>query len=328
MITPSGVTRPSAAPFVYQTLRSGPTATLVGEPVGLGIANSVISPRGVIRPTRLPVTKRPSIVPFNSTNHRLPSAPAVMSPGPESGRGSVNSVTTPSIVMRPILLAWNSENQMLPSGPAASARGPLNGVGISNSVMTPAGVMRPILPAANMPNQMLPSAPSAIARGWLSGVGIGNSVISPLGVMRAIRLARCSENQRLPSAPSAMMRGELSSVGTSNSTRPVPSGFMRPMRLPLLSVNHSVPSAASAIVVGPLAGCGNANSVTSPVAVNRSVGRKPPLLRRSATGDGQRSHDQPPSCACPIPQRRSEMVSGQREPRPERTRHGSPAQPA
>ena len=210
-MTPSGVTRPSDAPFVYQTLRSGPTATFVGEPVALGIWNSVISPRIVMRPTRLPSTTRPSMVPFNSMNHMLPSAPAVMSPGPESGRGNANSVTTPAIVMRPILLAWNSENQMLPSGPAASARGPLNGVGISNSVMTPAGVMRPILPAANMPNQMLPSAPSAIARGWLSGVGMRNSAISPRGVMRAIWSARCSENHMLPSAPSAMMRGELSS---------------------------------------------------------------------------------------------------------------------
>src|SRR5688572_7786560 len=272
VIVPSGVTRPSAAPFVYQTLRSGPTATFVGEPVALGIANSVISPRIVMRPTRLPLTTRPSIVPFSSTNHMLPSAPAVMSPGPELGRGKGNSVTTPAIVMRPILLAWNSENQMLPSGPAASARGPLNGVGISNSVTTPAGVMRPILPAANKPNQMLPSAPSAIARGWLSGVGMRNSVISPAGVMRAIWPERCSENQTLPSAPSAMMRGALSSVGTSNSTRPVPSGFMRPMRLPLLSVNQTVPSGASAIVVGPLAGCGSENSVTSPVAASRSLG--------------------------------------------------------
>ena len=104
----------------------------------------------------------------------------------------------------------------------------------------------------------------------------------------------------LPSAPSAMMRGELSSVGTSNSTRPVPSGFMRPMRLPLLCVNQTVPSGASAIVVGPLAGCGSANSVTWPVAVSRSSGAKPTLLRGSATGDHQRSPRSRVLLACQV----------------------------
>src|SRR5262245_452467 len=33
VITPSGVTRPTCEPFVYQTLRSGPTAILIGDPV-------------------------------------------------------------------------------------------------------------------------------------------------------------------------------------------------------------------------------------------------------------------------------------------------------
>src|ERR1051325_6376861 len=92
-----------------------------------------------MRPTRLPSGLRPSIVPDSSTNHMCPSAPAVMSPGPEFGRGSGNSVITPAGVMRPILLVLNSENQMLPSGPAASARGPLAGVGIANSEITPPG---------------------------------------------------------------------------------------------------------------------------------------------------------------------------------------------
>src|SRR6185437_16621934 len=152
-------------PREYQTLRSGPTAMLIGEGPCAGMANSLISPRVVMRPTRLPFVTRPSMPPDSSTNHRAPSAPAVISPGPEFGRGSVYSVTWPCELMRPILLVRYSENQMAPSGPAASARGPLLGVGIGNSVMTPAGVMRPVFPAANIPNQMLPAAPVAMARG-------------------------------------------------------------------------------------------------------------------------------------------------------------------
>ncbi len=123
VMAPVGDTRPSAAPFVYHTLRSGPTATFVGDPVALGIANSVICPATVMRPTRLPFTTRPSIVPFNSMNHSAPSAPVVMSPGPELGRGKSNSVISPAGEMRPILLVLNSENQMLPSAPSAIARG-------------------------------------------------------------------------------------------------------------------------------------------------------------------------------------------------------------
>ena len=112
---------------------------LTGDPVALGIGNSVMVPSSVMRPTRLPSTWRLSARPLSSTNHMLPSAPAVMSPGPRSAPGSMNSVTVPSSVIRPILPALNSENQMLPSGPAASARGPLFGVGIANSVITPCG---------------------------------------------------------------------------------------------------------------------------------------------------------------------------------------------
>jgi hypothetical protein len=67
------------------------------------------------------------MVPASATNHMFRSAPAVISPGPEFGRGSVNSVMMPAGVMRPILLALNSESQILPSGPAARARGPLSG---------------------------------------------------------------------------------------------------------------------------------------------------------------------------------------------------------
>src|SRR5581483_269343 len=149
----------------YQMLRSGPTAMLIAEAAWVGIMNSVTSPRTVMRPTRFPSVVTPSMPPESSTNQSAPSAPVVMSPGPEWGLGNGNSVILPAGVIEPTLLARYSENQILPSGPAASARGPLSGVGRANSVMTPCGVMHPILLAANMPNQMFPSAPSAIARG-------------------------------------------------------------------------------------------------------------------------------------------------------------------
>src|SRR5262245_26901162 len=280
---PSAVTRPSTAPFVNQMLRSGPTAILIGDPVRLGIGYSVIVPSIVIRPTRLPSGLRPSICPASSTNHMLPSAPAVMSPGPEFGRGRSNSVILPWGVMRPILLALNSENQMLPSGPAASARGPESGVGIGNSVISPCGVIRPIFPPANSPNQMLPSLPSAIARGMLLGVGIANSAIEPSGEIRPIRLPVCSENHMLPSAPSAMILGELIADGNGYSLRPVPSGATRPIRLPPDSVNHTVPSFASARVVGPLPGLGSGHATGRPsVEVSRSFA---PSQRCSAEAD-------------------------------------------
>src|SRR5665213_2862584 len=118
-----------------------------------------------MRPTRLPSVRTPSMPPDSSTNHKAPSGPIVMSPGPLFGRGRGNSVITPLDVMRPILSVLYSENQILPSPPAASARGPLFGVGGVNSLITPLGVMLPTLPAANMPNQILPSSPRAMARG-------------------------------------------------------------------------------------------------------------------------------------------------------------------
>ena len=187
-----------------------------------------------------------------------------MSPGPEFGRGRVNSVITPCGVMRPILLALNSENQMLPSGPAASARGPLSGVGIGNSVMTPCGVMRPILPPANSPNQMLPSAPSAIARGMLFGRRdweLGD---------RAVRSDAADAIAGMLGEPHVAVRAERDDPRRAAGIRqleflsPVPSGAIRPIRLPALSVNQSVPSCAMAMVVGPLPGFGNGNSVNMP----------------------------------------------------------------
>ena len=84
---------------------------------GVGMSNSVISPVVVIRPIWLS---------FGSVNHRLPSAPAVMSPTliglltEDAGAlvGTGNEVIAPSTVMRPILLAPGMVNHMAPSGPA------------------------------------------------------------------------------------------------------------------------------------------------------------------------------------------------------------------
>src|SRR5450631_829426 len=142
--------------MVNQTFRSGPTAILIGEALGVGMGNSVITPSRVIRPTRLPSTARPSMRPLSSRNHILPSAPAVISPGPRLGPVSGNSVMTPFGVMRTILPALNAQDQTLPSGPVASARGPLSGVGIRNSVITPLVLTRPIFPPLNSPNQIAP----------------------------------------------------------------------------------------------------------------------------------------------------------------------------
>ena len=73
--------------------------------------NSVITPAGVIRPTRPPRA---------SVNHRLPSAPAAIPAGTESGvMPAENSVTSPSGVIRATRFPRVSVNHRLPSAPAA-----------------------------------------------------------------------------------------------------------------------------------------------------------------------------------------------------------------
>src|SRR2546430_1940861 len=122
-----------------------PYTTLFRSLPGVATANSVMSPVGVIRPTLLPQ---------DSVNQRLPSGPAVMPSGlllPLGGQlrlgGRGNSVITPAGVSRPKLLPPFSVNQRLPSGPTVMLSGPLSDVGLEsggNSVITPAGVTRPI----------------------------------------------------------------------------------------------------------------------------------------------------------------------------------------
>src|ERR1700694_2063007 len=90
---------------------------------------SVIMPSVVIRPTLFPLI---------STNHRLPSGPAVIAIGSLYGVGTVNSVRVPPVFICPFLFAaCASENQRLPSGPAAIDPGALP-AGTGYSVMVPA----------------------------------------------------------------------------------------------------------------------------------------------------------------------------------------------
>ena len=82
------------------------------------IANSVITPSGVIRP----------MTPFSvSVNQRFPSGAATMPDGLERDVGSSNSVKRPVDVNRATVLRPGTVTQMFPSGPAASSDGPTSG---------------------------------------------------------------------------------------------------------------------------------------------------------------------------------------------------------
>src|ERR1043166_7953149 len=73
----------------------------------VGIANSVIVPVGVTRPSLLAAMS-------NSVNQIEPSGAAVMANGLLCGVGIGNSVMVPEGVMRPILLPSISVNQRSP----------------------------------------------------------------------------------------------------------------------------------------------------------------------------------------------------------------------
>src|SRR5262249_1957962 len=137
VITPSGVTRPIVSAASYHKLPSGPVVILNAS-LSL-VANSVTLPVGVIRPMEMLVVGRPlgARIACCSMNHRLPSGPPVIPPGPDIVPGNWNSVNTPAGVMRPILLASKrpSVNHRFPSGPVVIPRGALLGVGIRYSVM-------------------------------------------------------------------------------------------------------------------------------------------------------------------------------------------------
>ncbi len=151
-------------------LPSEPAVITCKPALGVGTANSVNTPAGVIRPTWLA---------FSSANHRLPSGPAVIDLRPALDVGTVNSVMTPAGVIRPTLLPASSVNHRLPSGPEVISCKPALGVGTGNSVMTPAGVIRPMLLPVPSTNHRLPSGPEVINDALELDVGIGNSVTSP-----------------------------------------------------------------------------------------------------------------------------------------------------
>src|SRR5215469_13599577 len=231
---------------------------LFGRLAGVGIANSVITPSGVIRPTLLPRA---------SVNQRLPSGPAVISQGAERGVGTGNSVSTPSGVIRPIRLPGISVNHRFPSDPAVITRGWPPAV-TGNSVTAPvAGTRRataPVLDAVRRSvNQMLPSDPAATDVGLVLAVGTANSVICPSSVIRPILLPRVSANQIDPSRPGISPSGALLAVGIGYSViRPV--AVMRPIAPALNSVNHIAPSAAATISLGPACAVGNPYTVKVP----------------------------------------------------------------
>ena len=83
-----------------------------GPAPGVGSANSVMSPRKVMRPILL--------ADF-SANHSAPSAPAMMPIGVAFSVGRANSVKLPrSGSKRPIFEAPLSQNHSAPSGPSAA----------------------------------------------------------------------------------------------------------------------------------------------------------------------------------------------------------------
>src|SRR4051812_40859548 len=128
-MAPVGVMRPTfPALSVNHRFPSGPQPMFCSAGFGVGTANSVTVPVGVMRAI-LPL---PSL--SASVNHMLPSGPATMPLVPATP-GWENSVTRPLGVMRATLPKNDSANHRLPSGPAAMSFGGLAPWGNGNSVM-------------------------------------------------------------------------------------------------------------------------------------------------------------------------------------------------
>src|SRR5207302_1222532 len=150
--------------------------------VGMG-PNSVMVPSDVIRPT---------LFPFCSVNHRLPSIPAAIDPGWLPAVGTANSVSVPAVVILPILFPSNSVNQRFPSGPEPTPCGLPFTVGSAYSAnITPAELILPILFARASVNHRFPSGPAVIQNAPLLGVVMPNSVTVPAGVIRPIAPPAC-----------------------------------------------------------------------------------------------------------------------------------------
>ena len=111
-------------------LPSGPAVIPFGDVKGVGMANSVMAPDGVIRPILLPV---------NSVNHNALSGPLVIPKGtlPAVGTGYSLSVIGSEVVSRPIFgvgLPNSSVNQSALSKPNSMSKGELLAVGSGYSV--------------------------------------------------------------------------------------------------------------------------------------------------------------------------------------------------
>ena len=139
---------------------SGPSAMPIGSALARIPPNSVTAPPGVMRP----IWSDPG-----SVNHRLPSAPAVMSYGAEpAGTAASKTVIVPPMVIWPIAAAaLASVNHRFPSAPTVMPCGwAPAGMPAENSVTTPEGVMRPMRPARSV-NQRFPSGAATISCGSL-----------------------------------------------------------------------------------------------------------------------------------------------------------------
>src|SRR6266540_2629654 len=224
--------RAPSGPAAMETGPHGPDLEQSGYDAGSGIGNSVMAPEVVMRPILLA---------YCSVNHRAPSGPSTIPPGPERSPnvlhrwhgGIVNSVIEPDVVMCPILLPHSSVNHRLPSGPVTMPQGLGVPPPIGNSVIMPSGVTRAIAfgPLFSV-NHTLPSGPVVICSGCANSPGMGNSVIMPSGVMRPIWLEEMvySVNQRFPSGPAVIPCGLVPAVGVGNSLNVWPVADAAPRR--------------------------------------------------------------------------------------------------
>src|SRR5215472_18922454 len=108
---------------------------------------------------------RPTLFTLCSTNHKLPSGPAVMATGIEFGVGMANRVRAPVVVNRPILLPV--QNQRLPSGPLLKSQPPAGSWPSGKVVSTPPVVILTARDSLGLvgeceENQMLPSGPTVM----------------------------------------------------------------------------------------------------------------------------------------------------------------------
>ena len=153
---PSMVMRP-ICPASYSLNQMSPSRTTgeSGRQPGVRPSeNSVTSPLGVMRPTRLR---------WASENHTLPSGPATMPSGPAPGVGTGNSVMAPDVVIRPIRLPAFSQNHSAPSAAGVIPIGRASGVGVSNSTKLPSsGFIRPILDVPLSQNHSCRSGPNTM----------------------------------------------------------------------------------------------------------------------------------------------------------------------